>query len=104
MYVSEAHAQDEWRLYSDVCFNQPTSSRSASKLRRPMRHASMKDIPLVVDLMDNAAEHRFAAWPERLWCVGPDGRIGFKGDLGPDGCLPEKVREYLQGLQLGSGA
>ena len=42
-----------------------------------------------------------AAWPERLWVVARDGKIGFKGELGPDGYLPEKVREYLDGLQLG---
>ena len=26
-----------------------------------------------------------AAWPERLYCIDGDGKVVYKGDLGPDG-------------------
>lgn len=99
--MSEAHANDEWRLYSDVCFDQPKTLEGRVEIASKNAAQLHGDgIPLVVDSMDDAAANRFAAWPERLWVVAQDGKIGFKGELGPDGYLPEKVREYLDGLQL----
>ena len=99
--MSEAHANDEWRLYSDVCFDQPKTLEERVKIASEFAaRLHGEEMKLVVDSIDNAAATRFAAWPERLWVVGADGKIGFKGDLGPDGYLPEKVREYLDGLQL----
>ena len=62
VYVSEAHAQDEWALYSDVCFDQPTTLEARVDIARQMAARLHGDsIPLVVDAMDNAAERRFAA-------------------------------------------
>ena len=100
MYVSEAHANDEWRLYSDVCFDQPKTLEGRIKIAAENAERLHGNIPLVVDSIENDAATKFAAWPERLWVIGADGNIGFKGDIGPDGYLPEKVREYLDGLLL----
>ena len=88
-------------MYSDICFNQPKTLEGRVKIASENAIRLHGDeIQLVVDSMNNAVATRFAAWPERLWVVGADGKIGFKGDLGPDGYLPEKVREYLEGLHL----
>lgn len=64
------------------------------------------NIPLVVDSISNSLEHIFSSWPERLYIVqrvkNETGngslsiRVQFKGDLGPDGYLPEKVEEWLE--------
>ena len=98
MYISEAHAQDEWALYKDVCFDQPKSLGQRVGLAEQFASRLYSDsgIPLVVDTMSNAAEAAFGAWPERLYVVGADGRIAFKGDLGPDGYKPELVGEWLE--------
>ena len=95
VYISEAHAADEWKLYTDVCFDQPKTiderfeicSKFASRL-----HCNME---LVVDTMSNEAQGAFSSWPERLYCVGPDKKIAYKGALGPDGYLPEEVDTWL---------
>ena len=97
--MSEAHARDEWALYSDVCFDQPTTLETRIDIAQRMAARLYGDlIPLCVDAMDNAAEQRFAAWPERLYAVAPNGTIGFKGEIGPDGYKPEEVRKYLEDL------
>jgi Iodothyronine deiodinase len=42
-------------------------------------------IPTLIDAMDNAACEWFAAWPERIYVAGRDGRIMYKGAPGPWG-------------------
>ena len=98
MYVSEAHARDEWALYSDVCFDAPKTLAERAAIARRFATRLHGGVPLVVDGLDNAAERAFAAWPERLYVVGADGRVAFKGALGPDGYKPELVEAHLRGL------
>lgn len=40
-------------------------------------------MPVLVDGMDDAVSEAFAAWPERIYVAGSDGRIEFKGGPGP---------------------
>ena len=39
--------------------------------------------PALVDEMDDAVSKAYAAMPERLYLIGEDGRIAYKGGLGP---------------------
>jgi hypothetical protein len=45
--------------------------------------------------MDNAADELYAGWPERLYVIGADGRIAYKGKTGPFGYHPEEVEAWL---------
>lgn len=45
--------------------------------------------------MNNSAERAYAAWPERLYIIAADGRIAYKGGLGPRDYRPEEVRAWL---------
>jgi hypothetical protein len=47
--------------------------------------------------MDNQAEEAYAAWPERLYVIGADGTIAYKGAMGPKGFLPDEVDALLKG-------
>jgi type I thyroxine 5'-deiodinase len=40
-------------------------------------------MPAVVDEMDDAVARAYAAMPERLYLVGADGRVAYKGGMGP---------------------
>jgi hypothetical protein len=42
-------------------------------------------IPIVVDKEDNRVNEAYAGWPERLYVVGLDGKIAYKGGPGPGG-------------------
>lgn len=55
-------------------------------------------IPLLVDSMDNLAEDAYAAWPERLYVIGKDGTILYKGAMGPGGFAPDEVDALLKSL------
>jgi hypothetical protein len=59
--------------------------------------AAMKTIfPLLVDDMSNQADSIYAGWPERLYIIGADRRIAYKGKTGPFGYHPEEVEAWLE--------
>jgi hypothetical protein len=41
------------------------------------------EMPAAVDAMDDGVARAYAAMPERLYLVGRDGRVAYKGGLGP---------------------
>jgi len=41
------------------------------------------EMPAAVDEMDDAVATAYAAMPERLYLIGRDGRVAYKGGLGP---------------------
>ena len=45
--------------------------------------------------IDNTAMACYAAWPERLYIIGTDGRIIYKGGMGPFYFDPDEVEEIL---------
>jgi hypothetical protein len=55
-------------------------------------------MPVAIDGMDNRADAAFAAWPERIYIVGPDGRVVYKGGMGPFEFDVKEAGERLAGL------
>ncbi len=57
------------------------------------------EMPAVVDAMDDAVASSYNAIPERLYLVGKDGRIAYKGGVGPMFFDPpeweQAIRAYL---------
>jgi len=45
--------------------------------------------------MRDVAEELYASWPERLYVIGTDGRIAYKGQTGPFGFEPDEVDAWL---------
>lgn len=60
------------------------------------------EIPALVDEMDDAVATAYGAVPERLYLVGQDGKIAYKGGMGPIFFRPEEweagIEKYLQDL------
>ena len=81
---------------NDICYTQPTTLAERVAIARDFAARFDYPLPLAVDDMDNAAEEAFAAWPERLYIVGGDGRIAYKGGLGPFDYEPGEVRAWLE--------
>lgn len=55
-------------------------------------------IPQLVDAMDDAASEAFSAWPERIYIVGADGAIAYRGGPGPFEFNPSEARGVLETL------
>ena len=48
--------------------------------------------------MDDAASEAYSAWPERIYFVGRDGRIVYRGGPGPYGFDPQEAEAELRSL------
>ena len=99
MYISEAHPDDEWQMdvnkEEQVVFKQPTTFAERRALATVLVDRMKYRLPLAVDGIDNAAERAYAAWPERIYVIGQDGRIVYKGGMGPFGFKPDEAEEAL---------
>jgi iodothyronine deiodinase-like protein len=59
-------------------------------------------LPFVIDGMDNVALRAYAAWPERLYAIGADGRVAYKGGIGPFKFDPDELADWLSSLESAS--
>jgi type I thyroxine 5'-deiodinase len=53
-------------------------------------------MPTVLDREDNKVNAAYAGWPDRLYVVGRDGKIAYKGGPGPAGFRPAEVEQWLR--------
>ena len=100
VYIREAHPDDEWQmdvnLKDEVCYLQPKTLAQRVAIANDFTQRFHYPLPLVVDTMADAANKTYAAWPERLYILGPDGIVVYKGGIGPFHYKPEEVRAWLE--------
>ena len=100
VYIREAHPDDEWQmdvnLKDEVCYLQPKTLEQRVAIANDFTQRFNYPLPLVVDTMADAANKTYAAWPERLYILGPDGTVVYKGGIGPFHYKPEEVRAWLE--------
>jgi type I thyroxine 5'-deiodinase len=107
VYIKEAHPTDEWQMPQnedeDVCYRQPRSTSERVAIAGDFAKRFSYDLPLLVDPIEDPADAVYAGWPERLYVIGEDGRIAYKGEPGPFGYHPEEVEAWLE-QWAGAGA
>jgi hypothetical protein len=54
------------------------------------------ETPGVVDEMNDAVAKAYGAMPERLYLVGSDGRVAYKGGMGPMFFKPAEWEEAIE--------
>ena len=102
VYIAEAHAIDEWQLQSNLDDDVLVAQHRTIEERFAAARAGVARLgltmPVLVDGMPDAVSEAFAAWPERIYVVGRDGRIAFKGGPGPWEFDPEAAGQALDEL------
>lgn len=87
VYVAEAHAIDEWQLQSNLddgaLLRQHRTLEDRFAAAREGVERLRLTLPVLVDPMGDPVSEAFAAWPERIYVVHPDGRIADVGGPGP---------------------
>jgi len=70
IYVSEAHASDEWPLGTNVCIpkHKTIEERIEVAKKNLVEERSCK-IPVLVDSMDDSFEGIYKGWPERYYII-----------------------------------
>lgn len=100
VYIREAHPGDGWQVPANR--QEGILLSSAGTLEQKANHAALcvlkLDIkfPTVVDTLDNVVERAYSAWPDRLYLVGRDGRITWKGRPGPQGFRPDELEGAIK--------
>lgn len=77
--VGQTETAEERAAHAEVCL-------AALKL----------SVPTVIDKDDNAVNAAYAGWPDRLYVVGVDGAVAYKGGPGPGGFKTAEVEDWLK--------
>lgn len=84
VYISEAHAKDEWPVGHQFSFcKQPRSLDERIDVCRQFVKEYDFELPICVDSMANRFRDTFAAWPFRYYVLH-QGKIIFKAQPDPN--------------------
>jgi hypothetical protein len=95
VYVREAHALDG---------NLPLGGGGMPMVEEPVTlderfevaqtcavNLDLEPMPMVVDNLADQTCRDYSAWPDRMFLVGTDGRIAYRGASGPYGFFPDEL-------------
>ena len=100
VYIKEAHAIDSRSPItggdSPLILEPVTTEERMKVAQQCMTALELKRIPTLVDEVDDGVGKAYAAWPDRLFLVGKDGRIAYAGGPGPFGFKPGKLEAAIK--------
>lgn len=100
VYIREAHPSDGWQVSDNekdgVVLKEPKSHEERQSVAQKGCTQLKLSMPTVIDDMDNSVDEKYAAWPERMFIVGPDGKVAYAGKQGPFGFKPPEVLAWLK--------
>ena len=103
MYLKEIHPTDGWQVKENeedtVLIRQHQSMDERVEVGQACMLKLALEPPALVDEMDDAVAKAYAGMPERLYFIGSDGRVVYKGGMGPMFFRPAEweraIRDYL---------
>jgi type I thyroxine 5'-deiodinase len=82
-----------------ILFEQPKTLDARSEIAQVCSVKLELSIPTLIDDMENSTDRKYYALPDRLYLVGRDGRVAYRGGPGPFGFvaseLERAIEEYL---------
>jgi hypothetical protein len=100
VYIREAHPTDGWQTQANVregiLIQQPKTYEQRVDVVHTMCTKLNIKLPALVDSIDDKANKAYSAIPDRMYLVGKDGRIAYKGEHGPQGFKPEELDLAIQ--------
>ena len=95
VYIREAHPEDGWVLADNrddgIEIVDPTNLAERVAAAQTCARRLRTRIPMLLDDLDDAVASAYGGWPDRLYLIGRDGRVAFRGDVGPFGFKPEEL-------------
>jgi type I thyroxine 5'-deiodinase len=100
VYIREAHAIDSRSPMGGggmPIVEDPVTLDERNEVARVcMTKLALEPMPALVDGVDDTVNTAYAAWPDRLYLVGRDGRIAYRGGPGPFGFSPDELEEAIK--------
>lgn len=108
VYIKEAHPEDGWvsagNRAEGIRVYDPTSHEERVEVAQTCAVRLDIEMPVLIDGIDNRVASAYGALPDRLYLIGKDGRVAFRGEKGPQGFKSEEleaaIREELEKLLL----
>ncbi len=101
VYIREAHPTDGRQSRANeaagILIKQPTTFDERLTVAEQMCTKLEISIPGVIDELDNKVNSAYSAAPDRLYLVGSDGKIAYKGARGPRGFHPDELEAAIKG-------
>ncbi len=83
IYTRVAHPKNGWEIQGMSHIRDPrTISQRQEAAERCTTDYGFEFPTLIDDMLDSTAV-RYAAWPERIFVINPDGTVAFAGGCGP---------------------
>jgi hypothetical protein len=100
VYVKEAHPEDGWVLSEnrdeDIAVVDPVGDAERESVALSCAVALRLNMPMAIDAVDNEIARVYGGWPDRLYLVGADGRVAYRGGEGPFGFKPEELEAAIE--------
>lgn len=100
VYIREAHPEEGWILpenrRSGIAVHEPTTDGERIAVASQCAANLEMSMPAVIDGVDNAVASAYGGWPDRLYLVGMDGRIAYRGGEGPFGFKPRDLERAIE--------
>jgi hypothetical protein len=101
VYLKEIHPTDGWQVKENeqdaVLFRQHQSMDERARVGAACMLKMALEMPAAVDEMDDAVGLAYGAMPERLFLVGTDGKVAYKGGMGPMFFRPDEWQAAIEG-------
>lgn len=85
MYIREAHPSDGWRPAKHIDIEDPKTLGERDRVAGGCAEALKLKMPCVVDDMQDTFAKAYNAKPDRLFILGADAKIAYRGERGPRG-------------------
>lgn len=94
VYIEETHPSDGWRLGNNYDIKQHQTIENRMRAAKQLSDLD-PHCPILVDKMDGEANRLYGAMPEKFFII-LDGIIVYESAIGPWGCQPEEVADWLK--------
>ena len=99
VYIREAHAIDSRSPMggdgNPIVEDPKTLAERNGVAAVCLTKLELEMIPALVDDMDDTANDAYGGWPDRLYLVGKDGTVAYKGGRGPFGFEPDELEDAI---------
>ena len=96
IYIREAHPTDGRRPAKHIEIKQPTTFEERIGVAKQCNAAIDLGMPQLVDDLKDSCGNAYNAMPDRLYILGADGKIAYRGARGPRGFKVDELEEALR--------
>lgn len=100
VYIREAHPTDgnqtKANVAAGILVEQPKTFEERLGVAAQMCSKLEISIPTLIDNLDDKVNRAYNALPDRLYLVGRDGKVSYKGGPGPGGFDPKGLEAAIK--------